>query len=175
MLVAMRVDRVLGAMAMSVATIFGGVLAAAPADAAREVALNGTYRVFSDGEWARRDDVLFDVPSETQTWTVNTSCVSPIECTGTVTSSLGWTGSARLDDFWFIEHDIPKWAPCPDGTFARAHQTFLIFGFDPINEERIVSTEFLQGRNITKAPSGSCGRNANLDFELPVRVERISR
>jgi hypothetical protein len=162
MLVAMRVDRVFGTMAMSVATLFGGFVAAAPADAAREVALNGTYRVFSDGEWARRDEVLFDVPSETQ-------------CTGTVTSNLGWTGSARLDDFWFIEHDIPKWAPCPDGTFARARQTFLIFGFDPVNEERVVSAEFLQGRNITKAPSGSCGRNANLDFELPVRVERISR
>lgn len=173
MLVAMRVDRVLGATAMSVATLFGG-LAVVPEAHAKTYGLNGTYRVFSDGEWARRDEVLFDVPSETQTWTVNTTCVSPIECTGTVTSSVGWTGSARLDDFWYIEHDIPKWAPCPDGTFARARQTFIIMGWDPVNEERIYSADFLMGRNLTKSPSGSCGRNAVLDFELPVRVERIS-
>lgn len=170
----MRVDRVLGSVAMSVATVFGGLAMTPSAHATTDVALNGTYRVHSNGEWARRNDVLFDVPSEIQTWTVETSCLSPIECTGTVKSSVGWTGSARLDDFWFIEAEIPKWAPCPDGTFSSAHQTFLILGFDPVNEQRVKSTEFLQGRNITKTPSGACGRNQPLVFELPVWVERIA-
>lgn len=170
----MRLKGVLGSVTMTAMTVFGGIAAAPSASAdTSNVALNGTYRVFSDGNWARRNEVKFKVPQETQYWTVKTDCVSPIECVGTVTSDLGWTGSIRLDDYWYIEHEIARWAPCPDGTFATGRQLFVIMGWDPTNEERVVSNTFLMGRNITKTQSGACGRNQPLVFELPVRVERV--
>ncbi|WP_449288837.1 Rv2253/PknI dimerization domain-containing protein [Mycobacterium deserti] len=142
------------------------------------ISLNGTYRVLSDGEWAKKGaapgggEVFYDQQTVVETWNVSTSCVSPIECTGTVTSDRGYTASIRLDDFWYVDHDIPNWLPCPNGTFAPGHQKFILWGFDPARNERIKTTEFLAGRNITKSPSGACGRNQPLVIEMPVRMER---
>lgn len=142
------------------------------------VALNGTYRVMSDGEWAKRGmapgggDVFFDQQTVIETWTVTSSCVSPIECTGEVKSDRGWTGTLRLDDFWFVDHDIADWIPCPNGTFAPGHQKFILWGFVPAKNERNFNTDFLVGRNVTKSPSGACGRNQPMVIELPVKMER---
>ncbi|PRC60838.1 hypothetical protein C6A85_15615, partial [Mycobacterium sp. ITM-2017-0098] len=53
------------------------------------VDISGTWRVFSDGEWARKDQVKFKQQSVLETWTVNVTCVSPIECSGEVRSDRG--------------------------------------------------------------------------------------
>jgi hypothetical protein len=170
----MRVDVAAGAAAIA---LIGSVGATAPAQASNYgVELNGTYRVMSDGEWARGDrDVLYDQQTVIETWTVTTDCVSPIECAGTVVSDRGWTGTARLDDFWYVDHDIPNWVPCSNGTFAPGHQKFILWGIDPTTNERMTKNmSFLAGRNQTKSPSGACGVNAPVVIEMPVRMEKLS-
>ncbi|PRC46792.1 hypothetical protein C6A85_88280, partial [Mycobacterium sp. ITM-2017-0098] len=126
-------------------------------------------------EWARKDQVKFKQQSVLETWTVNVTCVSPIECSGEVRSDRGWTGSLRLDDFWFIEHDVPNWMPCPNGTFATGHQKFILWGMNTEIQRRITrNITTFAGRNITKSDSGACGRNLSTVIELPVRAEKLS-
>jgi len=143
--------------------------------------LNGVYQVMSDGEWATKGaapggaPVFYDQQTVNETWTIETSCISPIECSGTVKSSLGWTGTARLDDFWYIDHVVENWLPCPDGTFAPGHQKFILLGIDPTtNLRETKNMDFLFGRNQTKSPSGACGRNQPLVIEMPVKVVKLA-
>jgi hypothetical protein len=153
-----------------------GIGAAPPARASNTGSeLNGTFLVSSNGQWAKTNDVLMNESSSLQTWTVTSSCASPIECTGTVKSDQGWTGTLRLDKFYYVEHDIPNWAPCPDGTFADGHQMFLMWGIDP-NTEEGVSTDihYLGARNVTRTASGSCGANKPLIVEMPAFVKQVS-
>jgi len=139
------------------------------------VGIDGTWRVISDGEWARGDrGVKYEQQTVIETWTVTTECVSPIECTGTVVSDRGWTGTARLDDFWYVDHDIPNWVPCPNGTFAPGHQKFVLWGVNDKNERITKNMTFLAGRNNTKSPSGACGVNAPVVIEMPVTMTKIS-
>jgi hypothetical protein len=172
----MRSAQVFSGVAAAAIAVLGG-LAAAPSAQAQDwgVDISGKWRVYSDGEWARTNQVLIDQQSVLETWTVTTSCVSPIECSGTVTSDRGWTGSARLDDFWFVEHEVPNWMPCPNGTFATGYQKFQLWGMDPTIERRVTKniTTFA-GRNITSSVSGACGVNQPRVIEIPVRMERIS-
>jgi hypothetical protein len=166
------VDVAAGAAAL---VMIGSLTTAPPAHAQWGSDLNGTYLVQSDGEWARTNDVLIDEQTVVETWTVNTTCISPIECSGTVTSDRGWTGQARLDDFWFVDHDIPNWMPCPDGSFAPGHQKFILWGFDPSRNERLRENfTFLAGRNQTKTASGACGVNKPLVIEMPVSMQKLS-
>ncbi|RAV07128.1 hypothetical protein DQP55_22575 [Mycolicibacterium sp. GF69] len=167
-----------GAAAIAVAASLSTVTPAYADDFG--VALNGTYRVMSDGEWAKRGmapggaDVFFDQKTVEQTWTISTECVSPIECSGTVQSDLGWTGTIRLKDFWYVDHDVPNWLPCPDGSFAPGHQKFILLGWDPtINQRMTKNTDFLMGRDQTKGPSGACGSNQPVVIEMPVKVQKI--
>jgi hypothetical protein len=171
-------DVVAGAAALA---LIAGIGTTAPAQAEYGIELNGTYQVMSDGQWATRGaapgggTVYIDQKSTTETWTVRTSCASAIECSGTVESSLGWTGTIRLDDYWYVDHEVPNWLPCPDGTSVSGHQKFILMGFDPArNERRSKITDFLMGRNHTKAPSGACGRNQPLVIEMPVKAVKLS-
>jgi hypothetical protein len=154
-----------------------GSVSLAPSAQAEDwgVDITGTWSVYSDGAWARTNQVKFEQKSVLETWNVSTTCVSPIECTGTVTSSLGWTAPIRLDDFWFVEHEVPNWKPCPNGTFATGHQKFQLWGMNPAEERRITRdiTTFA-GRNMTKTNSGACGINNSTVIELPVRMEKLS-
>ncbi len=172
----MRATSVIGGVVATAITVFGSLGAASPADASNfGVELNGTYRVSSNGQWARTNDVLMDEKSVIQTWTITTSCVSPIECTGEVRSDQGWTAPLRLDDFYYVDHDIPNWAPCPDGSFASGHQMFMLWGINPASEERVTKNiQYMAGRDITKTASGACGVNKPLDIELPVYIEKLS-
>jgi hypothetical protein len=172
----MRRVRLIGGMAATAIAVLGS-LGVAPSAQAYDwgIDISGTWRVFSDGEWARTNQVKFKRPSVLETWTVNVACVSPLECSGEVTSDLGWTGTARLDDVWYIEHDVPNWKPCPDGTFAMGHQKFMVWGVDPVNEQRITRNfTSIAGRNITHAASGACGINNPTVIELPVFMEKLT-
>src|SRR4029079_14295852 len=105
------------------------------------VALNGTYRAFSNGEWAQTSAgpngaggamVYIDQPSKMETFTVSSDCASPIQCDGEVRSDARWTCALNFNgDSWHVERDIPNWLPCPDGTAAPGQQQFVIWGFDP--------------------------------------------
>lgn len=175
-LAAMRALRVVGGMAAAAIAAIGSV-GPAPAAQAGDFGVNisGTWQVFSDGEWARTNEVLIDERSVLETWTVNVSCTSPIECSGEVTSSLGWTGTARLSDFWYVSHEVPNWMPCPNGTWATGYQTFILWGVNPATRERITrNIQTFAGRNVTKSISGACGVNNPKVIELPVRMEKIS-
>jgi len=172
----MRKVRVFGGMAATAIVAIGSLGAATSAQANDwGTDISGTWRVFSNGEWARTNQVKFKQRSVLETWNVNVSCVSPIECSGEVMSDLGWTGTARLDEVWYVEHDVPNWKPCPDGTFATGHQKFQIWGVDPATESRVTrDIQTFAGRNITQAASGACGINNPTVIELPVHMEKIS-
>ncbi|ORB29673.1 hypothetical protein [Mycolicibacterium parafortuitum] len=172
----MRVTRVVSGIAATAMAVLGSV-GVAPSAHAEDwgVDITGTWSVYSDGAWARTNGVKIKEQSVLETWTVNTKCVSPIECFGEVKSSLGWTGTARLDAYWFVEHVVPNWMPCPNGTFATGYQKFILVGWDPVtarSKTRDITT--FNGRNITKSDSGACGVNLAKVIELPVRMDKIS-
>lgn len=174
--VAMRAVTVIGGLAATTIATFGS-LAAAPSARAGDfgVALNGTYRVSSNGDWAKSNEVFMDEKVKVQTWTVSSDCVSPIECTGEVKSDHGWTAPLEYNTgYWQVHVDIDHWSPCPDGTIAPGHETFRLWAIDPFTTERISGTEYLVGRDITKTDSGACGKNQPLVIELPVYMEHIS-
>jgi hypothetical protein len=169
------VEAVAGAVAAI--TVFGSLGAAAPAHASNYgIELNGTYRVMSDGEWARTNEVLIDEQTVIQTWDITTCCVSPLECTGDVKSDQGWTAPINLVKvYWILNREVPKWIPCPDGTFAPGAQKFIVWGINPLlNERDLKIVDLLAGRDITKGPSGACGVNKPVVIELPVRMEKVS-
>lgn len=176
----------LGAGAGAIFAVVGILGTAPPAHATDYgIALNGTYRAISNGDWAQSSEGPFgaggarvyrDQPTKVETWTVSSDCVSPIECTGEVRSDAGWTASMKFTgDFWLIDRDIDNWAPCPDGTAAPGHQNFGVWGFDPATSHRNNKVrDLVVGFERTLAPSGACGMNKPLVIELPVRLEKTS-
>src|SRR5690625_1258855 len=79
-----------------------------PAHAAPEdAALNGTYRATSDGTYAQLNHQLHDMETVTSIWTLTTTCVSRLDCTGTVTSDQGWSAPIKLNfGQWLVVHEI---------------------------------------------------------------------
>ncbi|GJF08637.1 hypothetical protein NGTWS1803_12560 [Mycolicibacterium cyprinidarum] len=170
---ALHVTGALAATAIAVTASVGAVPVAQASNFGTE--LNGTYRVMSDGQWARTNEVKIKQETVIETWTISTTCTSPLDCSGTVTSDRGWTGTARLDDFWYVEHVIPNWIPCSDGTFANGFQKFILWGVNPATEEKVYNNiQYFAGRNVTKGPSGACGVNKPVVIELPVSVAKLS-
>lgn len=51
--------------------------------------LNGTYAAVSNGDWAKTNDIYHNEATVRSTWTVSTTCSTPLECTGRVTSDQG--------------------------------------------------------------------------------------
>jgi hypothetical protein len=162
-----------------------GLLGTAPSAHAADygVALNGTYRAFSNGEWSQTSAgpngaggamVYIDQPSKMETWTVTSDCISPIECYGEVRSDAGWTGALKFNgDSWMVDRDIPNWEPCPNGTAAPGHQNFALWGFNPVTSEKNKNRDLIVGWERTMAPSGACGLNKPVVTQLPVRLEKI--
>ncbi len=173
----MRAVSVIGGVAATAIAVLGSLGVAPQAHASNYgIELNGTWRVMTNGEWARTNQVLIDEKVVIQNWTITSSCVSPLECTGTVVSDQGWTAPINLVKvYWILNRDIPNWAPCPDGTFATGHDKWTVWGINPtINERDLKITDLLAGHQITETESGACGINKPLDIEIPVRMERLS-
>lgn len=181
----MRAVRIVGVMSAALAVI-GSVSTATPAMAADYgIALNGSYRAVSNGDWAQSSEGPFgaggarvyrDQPTKIETWSVSSDCVSPIECYGEVKSDAGWTAALKFNgDVWMVDRDIPNWAPCPDGTAAPGHQNFGLWGWDAATSHRSPKIrDLVVGFERTVAPSGACGVNKPLAIELPVRLEKLS-
>lgn len=140
-----------------------------------QYAMNGTYSVVSNGEWARMNDRYEDKPSVRSTWTVNTTCSTAMTCSGKVTSSLGWTEDiyTGIGNLWYVKHYVPDWIPCPDGTTGPGLQVFKI---QPVTDEGMVQvgSNLWAGQDETTGQSGACGRNKSLVLNLPVKIEKIS-
>ncbi len=150
-------------------------LGAAPTASATDgdSAINGTFSVVSNGEWAKMNDRYQDEPSVRSTWTVNSTCSTGITCAGKVTSSLGWTEDIyTTSGLWYVKHYVPDWIPCPDGSKAPGLQ---VYRFIHVNEEGTAQpgSNLLTGVDETTGVSGNCGRNLSLVLSLPVKITKI--
>lgn len=148
-------------------------LAAAPvASAHGDGSINGRYRVTSNGDWAMTDEVYHDQAIVQSTWTISSTCISPTECAGTVSSDQGWTVDvSQRSGQWFVRRLVPGWQPCPDGGAADGFQTFRFYEADPFTGQRpTTSSNIYLGDDTTKSASGSCGRNEPLVVSMPFKM-----
>ncbi|WAC94197.1 hypothetical protein [Mycobacterium sp. Aquia_213] len=173
----MRSVKTLTTATLVAATIFGGLAAAPTARATtkEEVAINGTFRVTSIGDWAQRNDQYFGEPTVYQTWTISSTCTNFQECHGMVTSDQGWSAPAYLLDgaMWKVKREVPNWERCEDGTAFSGQQTYFFF---PVNDNGgfQIGSPTLSGKDKTVGPSGACGQNQWLDIAMPLRLDRLS-
>ncbi len=139
------------------------------------IEVNGTYRVISNGDWAKTNDMFRDEKTVVQTWTVSSSCASPLDCTGQVTSDQGWTAPLGfINDSWLLRRVVPNWIPCPDGTTAPGRQHFMFWGVDAAGLRIATNTTLMAGWDETEGPSGACGVNRQLVIRMPLRLEKLT-
>jgi hypothetical protein len=141
-----------------------------------EVAINGTYRVTSIGNWAKINDQYNGEPTTVQTWTLSSTCTSFLECDGTLKSDEGWSSRLYMQDgtLWYARHEVPNWERCQDGTAFTGKQTFAFYPADPGGSgEFILKSPVMAGKNKTVGPSGACGQNQWLTIEMPMRLDKI--
>jgi hypothetical protein len=153
-----------------------GALGTPPSVCASEdgLALNGTYIVTSNGDWAKTNDSYHDEVTVTSSWTITSSCSNPVDCNGQVVSDQGWTAPiVHNSDAWIVERDLPNWEHCPDGTAATGH---LRYRFWPVDDTGYVvpGSPTLAGEERTTGPSGACGINKLLVIRMPVRLDKVS-
>jgi hypothetical protein len=128
--------------------------------------LNGTYAAVSDGQWAKTREVYHDEATVNSTWTITSECTSHSECTGHIVSDQGWSADATFSfGLWFVEHEVPNWEPCSDGTRAPGRQQFTFYPTGPAT---------LVGKDKTISASGACGISNWLTIEMPFRLTRIA-
>lgn len=176
----MRSVRTLTTATLFATTVFGGLgTALAPSEAGattkEEVAINGTFRATSIGDYAQRNDQYFGEPTVYQTWTISSTCDTFQECHGTVHSDQGWSAALYMNDgeMWKVKRSIPDWERCEDGTAFPGQQTFYFY---PVNEYGgyQLGSSTMAGKDKTVGPSGACGQNQWLDIAMPFRLDRIS-
>ncbi|WP_448304230.1 Rv2253/PknI dimerization domain-containing protein [Mycobacterium colombiense] len=137
--------------------------------------LNGTYAAVSNGDWAKTNDIYHNEATVRSTWTVSTTCSTPLECTGRVTSDQGWSADVGLHGSeYVVKRDIPDWEPCANGAARTGHQ---IYRFYPVDERGWVATDstskVLAGVDQTTGDSGACGINKALVISLPFRLDKV--
>lgn len=131
-------------------------------------ALNGTYTVVSDGQWAKTNYRYHDEATVTQTWTITSSCPTFQDCTGRVVSDAGWTADAvYTSGRWRVHRRIADWQPCPDGTTAPGDQSFEFW-----RPRADADAGHLTGWDRTTGPSGGCGVNKWLNITMPLTLTR---
>jgi hypothetical protein len=153
-----------------------GLLVTAPQAAAEyeQYAMNGTFSVVANGEWATMNDRYQDQPTVNSTWTVASVCTSAYVCTGKVTSSLGWTEDVYTTsgEQWFVKHDVAEWIPCPDGTKAAGLQIYKFYRANDAGTQDLTSTTWI-GEDQTTGVSGNCGRNRSLLLSMPLKITEV--
>ena len=161
------------AVTIALAMLYG--LPAAPqAKADFGFELNGAYRVVSNGQWAKTNEVYMDEKVVVSTWTLQSSCADPQTCTGTVSSDQGWTAPLLYrGSRWIVDRDLPNWEPCPDGSFSPGRQRFQFFGTDANGQLDQFNVTTLQGYERTVGVSGACGINKPLVIQMPITLHRL--
>lgn len=161
-----------GAVLLAAASLGWGATPTASATDGED-AINGTFSVVSNGEWARMNERYQDEPTVRSTWTVSTVCSTAITCSGKVTSSLGWTEDIyTTSGQWYVKHYVPDWIPCPDGTRAPGLQVYRFYPATEEGQGRQGSNLFV-GEDQTTGESGNCGRSRSLVLNLPVKITKI--
>ncbi len=157
-------------------TVIGGLGTASTARATtkEDVAINGTYRATSIGDYAKINDQYHGEATVISTWTISSSCVTFQECHGTVTSDQGWSAPLYMNDgeMWKVKRDVPDWERCADGTAYTGQQTFYFY---PVNDYGgyQLGSPTMAGKDKTVGPSGACGQNQWLDIAMPLRLDKI--
>ncbi|MBU8810504.1 hypothetical protein [Mycolicibacterium goodii] len=150
-----------------------GLCGAPPASAGKDWGINGTFATSSNGEWAKINERYQKQPSTRSTWTISTQCMSPTECTGTVTSDQGWSAPIYTNSgLWYIKRVLPQWRYCADGTPIEGLQIYKIY---PVGENAQVdvNSDEYTGEDSTTGPSGSCGRNQWPAIRMPFYMKKI--
>jgi hypothetical protein len=156
-------------LAALTAIAIGSACAAPDAHAQDEVAINGTFTAFSDGQWARTNDSYHDEANVTQTWTVTSTCTTFQDCTGRVTSDQGWSGDlVYMSGRWKVSRTVANWEPCIDGTALPGEQSYTFWFGYPKDPNQYI------GWDRTAGPSGGCGFNKVLEVEMPFKLTRVS-
>jgi hypothetical protein len=160
------------------ANVFGVLVPVSTARATtkEDVAINGTYRATSIGNWAKINDQYNNEPTTVNTWTINSTCTTFLECNGTLKSDEGWSAPVYMLDgtSWYVKREVPNWERCQDGTAFTGKQTFSFYPVDPAGSgEFQIGSPVLAGRNRTVGPSGACGQNQWLTIDLPLRLDKI--
>lgn len=166
-------SKVSAGAAMVAAVAMVGLGTAAPAGASEEWGINGTFATSSNGDWAKVNERYEDQPSVRSTWTVNTTCVGPTECTGTVNSDEGWSAPIyTTNGLWYVKRAVQGWRYCADGTPVEGLQVIKLYpvGFDGHYDN---SAHEYTGENQTTGPSGSCGRNQWPAIRMPFYMKPI--
>ncbi|MHA3024073.1 Rv2253/PknI dimerization domain-containing protein [Mycobacterium sp. BMJ-28] len=160
-------------VALSLAVLSaGGAVPQAHADFGFE--LNGSYRVVSNGDWAKTNEAYMDEKVVISTWTFSSTCTDPQTCTGTVSSDQGWTAPlVYRASRWLVDRTIDNWEPCPDGTFSLGRQRFQFFGTDANGQQDRTNVATLQGYERTVGISGACGKNTPLVIQMPVTFRKL--
>lgn len=162
---------------LAAVTVVGGLGTASTAGATtkEEVAINGTYRATSIGDWAQTNDQYHGEPTVVSTWTISSSCITFQECHGTLTSDQGWTAPIYMIDgtMWYAKRDVPNWERCEDGTAYAGKQTYYFY---PVNSNGgfQLGSPTLAGKDKTIGPSGACGHNQWLVVAMPLRLDKLS-
>jgi hypothetical protein len=146
-----------------------GACVTPPAFADDEVAINGTFTAYSDGQWAETNDSYHDEASVTQTWTITSTCATFQDCTGRVTSDQGWSSDylVYMSGRWKVSRTIENWEPCNDGTAHPGEQSYTFWLGYPQDRNQYV------GWDRTQGPSGGCGFNKVLDIEMPFKLTPV--
>lgn len=145
---------------------FAGI--APTAHAADEVAINGTFTAFSDGQWAQTNLSYHDEASVTQTWTISSTSATFQDCTGRVVSDQGWSGDLKFTSGQSrVRHTVDNWEQCIDGTGNPGEQTVTFWQKDPPDGTN-------EGMDQTIGPSGACGYNKWLAVRMPLELTPVA-
>jgi hypothetical protein len=167
------VRRMTAATSPVVLLAFVAGMPAAAATGDDDWGLNGTYLATSIGNWAETNDVFRGETTVHSKWTANTTCTTPVECVGRVTSDAGWSADVSIHGSeYVVKRDIPNWEPCPGGAARAGHQ---IYRFYPVDEKGWVSfgSTIFAGVDKTSGDSGACGINQTLVITMPFRLEKM--
>lgn len=162
------------AVASAVLVVLSAVLA--PSAQAHEGGspINGRYLATSNGDQAKTNDVYHDEKTVREVWTITSTCIDSMNCTGQVSSSQGWSAPLNYDGVWWgVGHVVDNWQPCPDDTSASGDQQFRFWGVDAIGMTDDENAALLGGTNTTYGRSGDCGVNKQLIITLPLRLQKI--
>jgi hypothetical protein len=158
------------AMALTIA----GLAHPSVAGASTDSALNGRFTATSNGDWAMTNDIYRDEATVVSAWTISSTCTTPQDCTGTVTTDNGWAATIHKSaNTWIVDRDLPNWEPCPDGSTAPGRQQYRFYRVDDSGQIDLTNQSMtLAGIDRTSAPSGACGRSLPLVIQLPFRLDR---
>lgn len=141
-----------------------------------DLALNGTFRATSNGDWAQRNDSYNEERTVQSIWTITSACSDAFHCTGTVSSDQGWTAPVnKTNVLWTVDRDLPDWVPCADGTAAIGHQQFRFWRVDENGQLDAENQSLVYaGEDKTAGPSGACGVSKPVVIRMPFRLEKLS-